>query len=122
AGEEVHAEHLLAGVRAGEAGDDVARDGAADVVAAEAGLLRVVDERLDLDHLAPFGLGGSDNAGDGHGAAPQVSSRHAARVAITSAPPDHSDPSLMRAIAVMRCVAARRMLVCTRAAPERGPK
>ena len=28
----------------------------------------------------------------------------------------------MRATAVMRCVAASRMLVCTRATPERGPR
>ena len=41
---------------------------------------------------------------------------------MTLAPLVHSDPSLIRATAVMRCVPARRMLVCTRAAPERGPK
>src|SRR6266567_7756565 len=79
---ELRLEDRLAVVRALERRDDVARDRPAVGAGAKAGLHHVRDQRLDLDHVAAFGLlRHIDEGTGGHGC---KSSRHAASVTMTS--------------------------------------
>src|SRR5690242_12734037 len=94
-GVEIGAEHLLAVIAGDESVDDVARNGRAVGVVAVAGLHRVRDQRLDLDHLAALGLRRHVDESLGHG----DSSRQAASVTIMSALADQNEPSLSSAIA-----------------------
>src|SRR5580658_3702072 len=116
---EIGAEDLLAVVRAGELGDDVARDRLADVVAPESGFHEVRDQRLDLDHLAALGLRRHVDEGARH---QSRFSRQACSVTITSAEADQNVSSLSSAIATIVCVSARRKRVDILARPARGPR
>src|SRR5439155_1674588 len=93
---ELRAEDLRAVVGAHECSDDVARDGAAELSAAIAGLHRVRDQGLDLDDLAALGPRRHVDEGARHRYA---SSRQAARVTTTFALVDQNEPSLISQIA-----------------------
>src|SRR6202521_4964955 len=116
---QVGAEDFRAVIGAHEQVDDVARDGGAGFVAPVSGLHDVRDQRLDLDDLTALGLGRHVDEGAGHD---QLYSRQAAMVTITSTVSDHSEPSLISAIATTFCESASRMRVEKAARPARGPK
>src|SRR5690606_9971834 len=116
-GENLGAEHFLAVIDAAQRMHDVARNSAAVCAGAKPGLHRVRDQDLHLDDLvAGGGLGDADHGGGHWG----YSSAQAGAVTITEVLPDHSRPSLVRAMAVIVCVSLSRMRVCTWARPEAG--
>src|SRR5262249_1247494 len=119
-GMQVDAAHLDTVVGAGEGADDVARDDLAVLRAPEAGLHRVLSERLDLDDLAALRARRHGDYGARHQISP--SSRQAESVTTTSAASDQKEPSLIWAIAVTVWVSARRTRVAKLARPARGPR
>src|SRR6266849_879576 len=116
---QVGAEDLCAVVGAHEQIDDITRNCDAGFVAPIPGFHHMRDQRLDLDDLAALGLGRNVDEGAGHG---QLYSRQAAMVTITSTVSDHSEPSLISAMATTFCESARRIRVEKAALPARGPK
>src|SRR5207248_11426228 len=84
----------------------------------KAGLHRMRDQRLDLDHLAALGLGRNvDERARGH----CKPSTQAAMVTMTSASADQNEPSLSCATATTFWASASLMRVESAALPARGP-
>src|SRR5712692_7074744 len=117
---QVGAKNLLAVIAAYEGADDVARDRGAGHGVAVAGLHRMRDQRLDLDHVAALCLCRHIDQGLHHGDA--SSSRQAASVTTRFTLSDQNEPSLISAIAITFWESANRTRVDTLAFPARGPR
>src|SRR6188474_306548 len=125
---EVGGEHLLAGDRAGELLQDLARDGIALRVLALTGFHDVGDERLYLDDIALLGFFlvelDARLDGGGHDECPLSRSQppQPPMVTLTGLLTMKNEPSFILATAMMFCVAARRMRVLASATPLAGEK